>query len=139
MDTAGGSDGPQRRGGAPRPTLMAIVAFAVVAFGLLTTVVPDRDALEPETIEPAALVEPEIEAGFRVVAELTKGPWESHRVAGGYLYVDVTPWIITDDDQVYRVDLPRSEVVFGAIAAGDESIAFGRTDTAPPCGGRRTT
>ncbi len=131
MDTAGGSDEAQRRAGAPRPAVMAVVAVVVTAFGLLTTLAPDRDALEPETIDVASLVEPAIEAGFRVVGELTKGPWESHRVADAYLYVDVTPWIITDDDQIHRVDLPRSEVVFGAIAAGDESIAFGRTDTGP--------
>jgi hypothetical protein len=111
--------------------VMAIAAVAVTAFGLLTTLAPNRDALEPERTEPAALVEPEIEAGFRVVAEFTEGPWENHRVAGAYLYVDVTPWIITDDDRVFRVDLPQSEVVFGAIAAGDESIAFGRTHTGP--------
>lgn len=131
MDTAGASDGPQRRVDAPRPIVMAVVAVAVTAFGLLTTLGPDRDPLDPETIDPAALVEPEVEAGFKMVAELTTGPWDGHRVADAYLYVDVAPWIITDDDQVFRVDLPEVEVVFGAIAAGDESIAFGRAHTGP--------
>ncbi len=131
MDTAEGSDGTQRRAGAPRPAVMAIVAVAVTAFGLLTTLAPERDALEPEAIEPAALVEPEIEAGFRVVAELRGEPWESHRIAGAYLFVDDTPTIITDDDRVLEVELPELEVLFGAIPAGNESIAFGRSSTSP--------
>lgn len=131
MDTAGGSEGPQRRGGAPRWAVTAIVAAAVVAFGLLTTLAPDRDALEPETIDPGALVEPELEAGFRVVAELRDGPWESHRIAGAYLFVGHVPTIITDDDAILEIDLPQVEVVFGAISLGNESIAFGRTSTSP--------
>lgn len=131
MDTAGGSDGPRRPAGTPRLALMAIVAVSVVAFGLLTTVVPDRDVLEPETIDPTALVEPEIEAGFRVVAELPTGPWQSHRINDAYLYVDDAPWIVTDDDRVVDIDLPEMGVLFGAIATRDESVAFGRTSTGP--------
>jgi hypothetical protein len=131
MDTAGGSDGTQRRDGAPRPAVMAVVAAVVTAFGLLTTLAPDRDALAPETIDAAALVEPEFEAGFRVVTELREGPWESHRIADAYLSIGETPTIITDDDRVFDVDLPDVEVVFGAIAADGESIAFGRTPDSP--------
>jgi hypothetical protein len=131
MDTAGGSDGQQRRTGAPRPAVMVIVAAAVTAFGLLTTLSPDRDALEPETIDPGALVEPEIDAGFRVVAELRHGPWESHRIAGAYLFVGDAPTIIADDDTVFEIDLDQVEVVFGAISVGGESLAFGRTPESP--------
>ena len=139
MDTAGGSDGTQRRAGASRPMVMAIVAVAVTAFGLLTTLAPDRDSLEPGSIEPAALVEPAIEAGFRVVAELDTGPWESFRVANAYLYtgdgptlyVGEGPTVITDDDEVVEIDLPNMDVLFGAIDAGGESVAFGRTPTGP--------
>jgi hypothetical protein len=110
---------------------MVIVAAAVTAFGLLTTLSPERDAVEPETIDPGALVEPEIDPGFRVVAELREAPWENHRIAGAYLVVGDAPTIVTDDDQVFEVDLPGLEVVFGAIPAGDGSIAFGRSSTAP--------
>lgn len=131
MDTAGGPVGQQRRSGLPRPAVMALVAVAVTAFGLLTTFAADRDALEPETIDVAALVEPEFEAGFRVVAELRDGPWESHRIADAYIFIAEAPTIITDDDQVFEVDLPDVEVVFGAIAADGGSIAFGRTPDSP--------
>ncbi len=139
MDTAGGSDGSQRRIGAHRPAIMVVVAVAVTGFGLLTTLAPDRAALEPDSIDPAALLDPEIEAGFRVVAELDAGPWESFRIANAYLYTGDAPnismgdgpTVITDDDDVFEVDLPNMEVLFGAIDADGESIAFGRTPAGP--------
>ncbi len=131
MDTAEGADGPRRRIGMPRPVMMALVATAVILFGLTTTLAPDRTPVDSETIDPSALVEPKIEAGFRVVTELRDGPWESHRIAGAYLFVGDAPTIITDDDEVFEVDLPMLEVVFGAIPADDESIAFGRSTTGP--------
>jgi hypothetical protein len=76
-------------------------------------------------------VEPQIEAGFRPVAEFQEDPWESYRIAGAYLSVGDAPTIITDDDRVFEVDLPQVAIVFGAAEAGDESIAFGRTATSP--------
>lgn len=138
MDTAGGSDRPQRRVGAPRPGIMVIVAVAVTAFGLLTTLAPDR-AVDSETIDPAALVEPEFEASFLIVAELEVGPWVSYRIDDAYLYTSdaptptlgTRPTVITDDDEVIEVDLPGLEVLFGAFSGVGESVAFGRTEGGP--------
>ncbi len=128
-----------RRARPPRPILSAIVAAVVLAFGLITTLAPDRATLDPESIDPAALIEPEIEAGFRVVAELDVGPWKSFRIADAYLYtgdsqslfVGDGPTVITDADEVFDVNLPEMEVLFGAIDADEESVAFGRTPAGP--------
>ncbi len=132
MDTVGGSEGLRAPGRAARPLLTVVVALAVVAFGLVTALGPDRAPLDPEAIDPgAALIEPEIEAGFRVVAQLDDGPWDPFRIAGAYLFIGDAPTVITDADEVFEVDLPELEVLFGAIDAGAESIAFGRTPDGP--------
>jgi hypothetical protein len=139
MDTSGSPERPVRSARPPRPVLSAIVAAVVIAFGLITTLVPDRATFDPDSIDPAALSEPEIEAGFRVVAELDVGPWRNFRIADAYLYTSDAqslsmgdgPTVITDDDEVFDVNLPDMEVLFGAIDADEESVAFGRTPAGP--------
>ena len=137
IETSGKQERPARKAGPPLPVLSAIVAAVVIGFGLITTLVPDRATLDPDSIDPGALSEPEIEAGFRVVAELDVGPWKSFRIADAYLYpgdalsIGDGPTVITDDDEVLDVNLPDMEVLFGAIDADEESVAFGRTPAGP--------
>lgn len=109
---------------------MVGAAIGAVGFGLVTALIPgpgEDDAL----ITPSALSQPEIEPGFRVVAELETGPWDPYRIDGGYLSMDIEATVITDDDRLQAVQLPDIEILFGAIDAGSESIAFGRTSVGP--------
>lgn len=131
MDTAGEQE--RRLAQNWRPAMVAAVAAAaVVTFGLLTTFAPGPGVvIESEPIDPTPLVEPESEAGFRPVARIDHGPWESFRISHAYLSMGESPTVITDDDKVVSVDLPELEVLFGAISAGDESVAFGSTADGP--------
>lgn len=129
MDTAGERSRQPNR--SPRLLITVVVAITVVGFGLITAIAPDRNPIDADQIDAAALVEPEIEAGFRAIAALDEGPWESFRIAGAYLFMGGGPTVITDDDLVLEVELPEMEVLFGAIDAGGESIAFGRTARGP--------
>lgn len=132
METAGGPDGTGTAGRMPSPMLAGVVTLAVVVFGLVTALGADRAPLDPDTIDPGAeLIEPEIEPGFRVVAALDEGPWDPFRIGGAYLYVGDAPTVITDTDEVFEAALPDLEVLFGAMDAGEESIAFGRTPDGP--------
>lgn len=122
----------------PRPSpgkrhflVVAVAVLSVVAFGLLTTLLPDRVAIQRQPTEAPVLVEPEVEAGFRPVAKLKEGPWESFRIADAYLFMGERPTIISDDDQVLEVALPGVEHLFGAFTADGESIAFGRSSDGP--------
>lgn len=132
MDTAGDRERPPASN-AKQPALLAgVVAATVIAFGLLTTLAPDRNPLDDDASELAALLgEPETDATFRIVTELDEGPWESYRINDAYLYIGDGPTVITDEDEVLAVDLPELAVLFGAFSAGEESIAFGGTPDGP--------
>ena len=130
MDTSNRPQVRDRREPA-RPLVMVGVAVAVIGFGLVTAIAQRPSADVENSITPAALPQPEIEPGFRVVTELAAGPWDPYRIDGGYLAMDVEATVITDDDQRRSVQLPDIEVLFGAIDAGSESIAYGRTSLGP--------
>ncbi len=131
MDTAGDGERHLPERGRRPAMLVAVAATVVAAFGLLTTLAPDRGPTEPEFIDVTELVEPESEAGFRPVARLDEGPWDSFRIDGAYLFTGETTTVITDDDGVFDVELPELEVLFGAIDAGGFSVAFGTTAHGP--------
>lgn len=130
MDT---SDRPQEggRGAFSHAFVLAGVAVTVIGFGLATAFAPGPGVDGTASIAPSAVAEPESEPGFRLVAELEAGPWDPYRIDGGYLAMDVEPTVLTDDDRRQPVHLPGIESLFGAIDAGSESIAFGRTARGP--------
>ena len=131
MDTAGERERHLPRRGLRPAVLAALAAVAVAAFGLLTTLGPNRGPAESDSIDATDLIEPEIAAGFRPVARLDDGPWESFRISGAYLFMGETTTVITDDDRVFDVELPELQALFGAIDAGTSSVAFGSTAGGP--------
>lgn len=129
METSDAS-GPTQNRGLPRSLVGLGVALAIVAFGLLTELAPGPQD-DAESITPSALSEPKTEPGFHVVADLSSGPWDPYRIRGGYLWMDAEPTVVTDDDRLVAVHLPDLEILFGAIDAESESVAYGRTSLGP--------
>ena len=131
METS--SEEGSRRSRSVSPTLVMLTAATIVlGFGLMTR----NNTLgvqEDSVFDVADLSSPDREPGFVAVTELPDGPWEPFRINGAYLFrsSDDLYSVITDQDRSFEVELPRLEVLFGAISTGTGSLAYGTASDGP--------